>query len=372
MKNIFIPIVTSSFFLLFSCHSKIVEQEVTQFSVRNDTIIVTPNSDLVNKLKFETLKSGSFRLQITTAGTVKAIPTQYAEIAPPFSGRVIKSYIKLGMKTTPETPLFEITSPDFISAQKNFFQEKSQLQQSEKTLKRQEDLIANGVGTQKDLEEAQTANEVEKKEYENAVIGIKIFKADPDNLSLGQALIVRSPITGEVIDNKVVVGQFINDNAATVATVAELSQVWVTGKVKEKDIRFIHENDDCTIEIVAFPDEKISGKVYHINKMVDEETRSVDVYIVADNSNGNMKKGMYANIQFNEAPVSAILIPTKSVFLMNENSFVFAQISPNHFVRKKIITDGTDPVTGKVVIKSGLSVGNKIITEGGYFLMQVK
>jgi cobalt-zinc-cadmium efflux system membrane fusion protein len=369
MKKIFIILIVSC---LFSCNPKTTESESVQFEAHGDTIVVTDKSDLVGKLKTDILKSSSYRLQITTAGTVKAIPTQYAEIAPPFQGRVIKSYIKLGMKTTPETPLFEISSPDFIAAQKNFFQEKSQMQQAEKTLKRQQDLIANGVGTQKDLEEAQTAYEIGKKEYENAVIGIKIFKADPDNLSLGQPLIVRSPIVGEVIDNKVVVGQFINDNAATVATVAELSEVWVTGKVKEKDIRFIHENDDCDIEIVALPDKKISGKVYHINKMVDEETRSVDVYIVVDNKDGDMKKGMYANIQFNDTPVNAILIPTKAVFLMNENSFVFLEIAPNKYMRRKIIIDGDDPVTGKIVVKSGLNVGDKIITEGGYFLLQVK
>jgi len=269
--------------LVISCSPKKTEQETTQFSVQGDTVQVTANSDLAKKLKTEVLALQPYQLQIVTAGVVKAIPTQYAEIAPPFPGRVLRSYVSLGMKVTPETPLFEISSPDFISAQKIFLQAKSQMQLAEKTYKRQQDLMKNGVGIQKDLEEAETVYEVAQNEYRNAEASIKIFKADPDKIVLGQSLMVKSPISGEVVDNKIVVGQFINDNAASVATVAELSQVWVTGKVKEKDIRFIHEGDKTTIEIAALPDIKLKGNVYHVNKMVDEETRSLDVYIEKGN-----------------------------------------------------------------------------------------
>src|SRR3974377_224865 len=164
--------------LLAACASKEPEKDEANYLVHGDTIIIPQNSNLKSKLIVSSVQMEPYRLQMLTAGTVKAIPTQYAEIAPPFSGRVIKSYLKLGMRVTPETPLFEISSPDFITAQKNFLQQQSQVQLAEKTLKRQQDLIANGVGTQKDFEEAQTAYEVARREYENAVVGIKIFKAD--------------------------------------------------------------------------------------------------------------------------------------------------------------------------------------------------
>lgn len=365
-------LITTAVILLESCGHKNVEQDTAQFVAHGDTVWVTQRSDLSAKLKVEALKTQPYQLRVVTAGVVKAIPTQYAEIAPPFPGRVLKSYVSLGMKVTPETALFEISSPDFIAAQKTFLQAKSQMLLAEKTYKRQQDLMKNGVGIQKDLEEAETTYDIAKNEYANAEAGIRIFKADPDKVVLGQALVVKSPIVGEVVDNKIVVGQFISDNAASVATVAELSQVWVTGKVKEKDIRFINEGDEADIDIAALPDEKITGSVYRINKMVDEETRSVDVYIVVDNKKEVLKKGMYATIQFDSKPSNVILIPTKAVFLMNENTFVFAEVATNTYVRRKIVTNGNDEATGKIVVKSGLGNGDKIITEGGYYLMQVK
>jgi cobalt-zinc-cadmium efflux system membrane fusion protein len=244
------------------------------------------------------------------------------------------------------------------------------MQLAEKTLKRQQDLITNGVGTQKDLEEAQTAYDVAKKEYENAVIGIKIFKADPDNLALGQPLIVKAPIVGEIVDNKIVVGQFIKDEAGSVATVAELSKVWVVGQIKEKDIRFIHELDECSIEIAALPEKHIRGRVYHVNEIVDEATRSVQILIECDNKDHTLKPGMYVTVDFINAPTSAILIPSKAVLQANDQSYVFVEAAPGKFIKRKIEEGGTE--NNKIVIKSGLNEGERIISEGGFYLLNAK
>lgn len=371
IKKAFAPVLLAGLYcLIASCQEQQEEKGTDSYTLQGDTISIPASANLRVKLKIAIVQSEPYRLQMLTAGTVKAIPTQYAEIAPPFSGRVTRSYLHLGMKTTPETPLFEISSPDFIAAQKIFFQEKSQLEQSRRNLQRQQDLVAHGVGTQKDLEEAQTAYEVEKKEFENATVGIKIFKADPDKLSLGQALVVRSPISGEVVENKVVLGQFIKDDAASVATVADLSRIWIAGQVKEKDIRFIHELDECNISIPALPEKQIKGKVYHVNEIVDEATRSVEVLIAANNADHTLKPGMYVTADFSNAPVTAILIPAKSILQMDEASFVFVEVSPGRYIKRKVVTGGT--ADERVLIRSGLHPGEKIIVDGGFYLLDAQ
>lgn len=353
-----------------SCKHVVSKETPAEFTIKNELISVPEHSVLKGKLKEMTVEEEPYRLQMMTAGTVKAIPTQYADIAPPFQGRVTKTFLRLGMKTTAETALFEISSPDFIAAQKIFFQEKSQLKQAERTLKRQNDLMNNGVGTQKDLEEAQTAYDVEKKEYENAVIGIRIFKADPEKLSLGQGLIVYAPIRGEVIENKVVLGQFIKDDAASVATVADLSKVWIAGQVKEKDIRYIHEKDDCEVEVAALPGKKITGKVYHVNEMVDEDTRSVQVLIECNNTDRSLKPGMYVSVNFIDAPTSSILVPLKAILQMNDANFVYVITADGKYQRRKVETGNTE--ADRVVIKSGLAKGERIVSEGGFYLLEAK
>lgn len=355
---------------LLACKERAKVENTDFFTSKGDTIEILKATEVTGKIRTEIIRDEDFSLKITTAGTVKAIPTAYAEVAPPFQGRVMKSYLKLGMKTTPETPLFEIRSPDFITAQKTYFQEKSQMEQANRTLLRQKDLISHGVGSQKELEEAQTAYDVERREYENAVVGIKIFKANPEKMVFGQGLTVRAPISGEVLENKVVLGQYIKDDASSVAIIADLSKVWVAGQVKENDLRFIHPSQSCDISIAALPDKHLMGKVYHIEDQVDDDTRSIKILIEVANPDRNLKPGMYATVNFNGAPVRSTIVPAKALFQMNDSSFVFLKVAQGKFIKRTVITNASD--ADRVVIASGIKEGDEIVTEGGFYLLNAK
>jgi cobalt-zinc-cadmium efflux system membrane fusion protein len=353
-----------------SCGHKSGDSEVANYLIHGDTIVIPDNSNIKDKLKLYTLKEESFSPQMITAGTVKAIPNFYAEIAPPFAGRITKVYLKLGMQVQAGTPLFEMTSPDFIDAQKYYFQAKSQLESADLNLKRQQDLQNNGVGAQRNLEEASTRYDVQKKEYENAVASLKIFNVNVDKLVFGQPLVITSPIAGEVITNDIVLGNYLKTDDAPRAKVAELSKVWVAGQVKEKDLRFIHELDGAEVQIAAFPERKIIGKIYHVNEIVDEDTRSVQILIECDNKEGDMKPGMYVTVKFIDIPENVFFAPTKAVLQMDDNSFVFVQTGKGEYVRRKVQTGSTE--NGRIMITSGLKSGDVIISEGGFYLLELK
>lgn len=367
-NNLIITVVALA--LLIACKNKSSQDETANFLVENNTIILTENSNIKNRIKVEEVTVEDFRLELTTAGTVRSIPNNYAEIAAPFAGRVLKSYVRLGQRVSPGSPIFDISSPDYFAAQKEYFDAKSEFKLAEQNLKRQQDLLKNGVGVQRDLEQAETEYETKKSALENASAALKIFNIDPEKTVLGKPLTVTSPIDGEIVDNKIVIGQYLKEDADPIAIVAELSKVWIAGQVKEKDIRFIHQLDEVQIKIAALPDKIIKGKVYHVNELVDEETRSVEVLIECDNKERNLKPGMYVTVQFIDTPEPAILIPSKAVLQMDDNQFVFVQVGPNRYEKRKIETEGTS--NGKVVVKSGLRSGDVIVIEGGIYLLEAK
>jgi cobalt-zinc-cadmium efflux system membrane fusion protein len=369
MKNTFIAIC-ALMMSVSACKHKPLKDEQANFILRGDTIVINENSNIAKKIRTIKIEEEDFQREMTTAGTVKAIPNLYAEIAPPFSGRVTKVYLRLGMKTEPGTPLFEMVSPEFTDAQKLFFQAKSELENAKLTLKRQRDLKAAGVGAERDLEEAETNYQVKEKEYLNAVASLKIFGVNVDNLVLGQPLVITSPIHGIVIDNEVVNGHYIRADDPPHAKVAELSKVWVTGMVKEKDIRFIHELDAAEIMVAAYPGRKIIGKVYHIAEIVDEETRSVRVLIECDNTDHTLKPGMYATVKFIDSPEKTILAPAKAVLQFNDKSLVFVETNKGQYIRRFVETGVT--VNDRIQIISGLNPGEVIISEGAFYLLEAK
>lgn len=358
-------------FLFQSCapHTKQAAGSACVF--KGDTLFIPQGNALTEKVKIYAAQEDLHKPELFTAGVIKAIPYQYAEIASPFSGRVIRSYIKLGMKVSPQTPLFEISSPDFMSAQKTFFQEKEQLTLAEKKLSRQRNLNANGVGTQKELEEAQSAYDVEKKEFENARLGIRLFNADPDKLVLGQPLIVFSPILGEIIANKIIVGQYIKNDAESIATVADLTKVWISGQIKEKNLSALQSIQDCRIYIEALPGREIRGRIFHVNKVIDESTRTVEVLIECENKNSLLKPGMYVTVDFINTAVKSFPVPARAVLQRSNEQYVFKQLKPGTYIRQSVQT-ASSTAAGMTFISKGLAKGDMIISDGAYLLTGIR
>ena len=354
---------------LTACASKHKKQlPPERIAISGDTIKVPENSTLLQKIKTTTVAVEPYSGNVSTFGIVQAIPANYAEIAAPFSGRITKSFVKLGQHVKKDEPVFAISSPSIYEVGKMYYQAKQEMTLAEKNLKRQQDLYKNGVGIQKDLEEAEVNFELNKRDFENVTASLKVYKVDPDELVLGQPLVVRSPISGNIVDNNIVIGQYLKEDAEPVVIVAELSKVWIVGQVKEKDINSIHESEEIEITAAAISDNCIKGKIYYISDLLDEETRSVQVFIECDNSSRLLKPGMYVSVRFIEDVNDNILISSSSVFQKDTGSYVFVAIGENSFVKRNVSVTGASD--NRLLVKSGILPGEQVVTSGGYFLLE--
>ena len=348
-------LLVCSVLLITACKSKQREEQQSGYRMEGDTVYVT-DPILSERIKIADARLEPYSKEVITSGMVRPIPTRYAYIAPPFAGRVIKSYIQVGQLVKRGTPLFEISSPDFTTAQKDYFQALSSRELAKKDLKRKED-----------LEGAQNALLMADKEFENASAALEVYQVEqPEHMALGQPLVVRSPISGEVIENNIVTGQYLKDDAEPVAIVADLSEVWITAQVKEKDIRFIDAGSSLDIEVSALPGTVIKGSVYHVEEAVDEETRSIKVLSVCENSKRHLKLGMYTIVHFLSAPIGQVQISEKALLQGEKASYVYVRVAPGVFVRTAVEVEATKG--GIAVISSGLHPGDKVISEGGYYL----
>ena len=239
-----------------------------------------------------------------------------------------------------------------------------------KSLKREKDLLQNKVGVQKELEEAEVNYELKKKDYENAVAALKVFQIEPDELVLGQPLIVRSPIAGEIVTDRIVIGQYIKEDAEPVAVIANLSKVWVAAHVKEKDMGMIQALDSVEVRLLAMPDQPFSGKIYHVSEMLDEDTRSVEVLIECDNSSRLMKPAMYGTVKLCDRSTEVIRIPTSAILQEEESAYVLLALGNNCYRKQKVSTSVTED--GKTVILSGLTPGDTIVSTGAFYLLDAR
>ncbi|MHC5353159.1 efflux RND transporter periplasmic adaptor subunit [Myroides sp. LJL115] len=354
------------FFLTFCSKKQEQVQDSVAFTIENQIINIPEDSNLRSRLKMDTVIQKDFSFNLVTAGLVKAIPNKYAEVASPFSGRILKSSIKLGQKVEAGTVLFEVSSPEFYQTQKEYLDSQQEYNQAVLDFDRQKDLLDNGVGILQEFEQAQTQKSIARVAFDNAIAAMKIYDVDVKNLRLGQPLKVSSPIQGEVIEDNIVIGQYIQQDSEPVVKVASLNKIWIVGKIKEKDLLHLTRLNKVQVELAAMPDTPLIGEIYHISEIVDEQTRSIDVLIEVDNTQRILKPGMYVSVRFIDKPQKVLLVPTSAIMQGEKDSFVFVEIAPFEFVRKNVIIGGVDQ--DNTVITSGLLPEDVVVSQGGIYL----
>ena len=352
-----------------------------------DTIIINVHSPVLAQIVVQNVQLQDFEDEFRTVGTVRPAAGKLAEIAPPFAGRIVKSSVRLGQKVGAGATIFELSSSEFYEAVKAYFAAQSSNEIAQRNYNRQKELAANGVASQRELEEAQSEANIAQREYEMATANLRIFdisvetwRAAPHSqqplenvetwraasLQVGQPLHVVSPIAGEVIKYDITIGGYVREDAEPLAVVADLSTVWVDALVKEKYFGAIKQGDRVEIYTDALPGKIIWGTIYYIGEMLDEETRSLDVIVACDNTDRQLKLGMFCEAHFLSAPTKAIILPATAVMQEQESDYVLVEAGKGRYIRRKVVTESVH--RNEVRIISGIAKGESVVVEGGVFL----
>lgn len=331
-----------------------------------DTVFVPERAAVNSKLKLHTVNLQDYKAQLNTTGVVKPISGHLAEVTTPFEGRVVRSFIKLGQKVNTGAPLFEVNSSEYLETVRVFFQARRQKEMAEKNYMRKKDLLESGVSSRKEFDEAKLELDLAEKEYEKTLAILKIYNLSPEEADLLQPLIVRSPISGEIVRNDITVGQYINTDSDPIVTVADLDRIWVVARVKEKDLGALTIQDQVEVCTESLPDNPIKGVVNYVGNIMNEQTRSVEVFIECENQSQILKSGMFVTVRFYHKMNNAIIIPSSSVLQDFDKCILFVKAGPDIYLKKRV--EVTSIADKKLIVSTGLEPGNIIVSEGGIYL----
>jgi cobalt-zinc-cadmium efflux system membrane fusion protein len=340
--------------------------ESNNIFTRGDTVFVPANAIVNSKLILHTVKIQEYNVQVNTTGVVKPLSGHLAEVTTPFEGRIVKSFVKLGQEVTTGTPLFEVSSSDYLESVRMCLQAIRERELAEKNYLRKKDLLESGISSRKEFDEARLALDLADKECEKTTAILKIFNINPEEADLTQPLIVRSPISGEIVNADITVGQYIRSDSDPIVTVADLTKIWVVARVKEKDLGAISPQDQVEVFTEGLPDKAIKGVVNYIGNIMNEQTRSVEVFIECKNPERFLKSGMFVTVKFYHELADAIIIPASSVLQDLNISYLFVQAGKGKYVKREVSV--TSLADKNLIVRSGLETGTIIVSEGGIYL----
>lgn len=335
--------------------------------VHGDTIVVAPTCNLAAHLVCDTVELSTYSFNLTTTGVVTAIPSNYAEVAAPFSGRIVRSLVRIGQVVREGTPLFEISASDYGEVVKRYIQTKSEMDMAKRALDRTQDLHDNKVASTKELDEAKTAYSLAVEEYRHAVAVAKEYQIDLNKAEVGQPMAVRSPISGRVLSNDLVIGEYLKEDAEAKVVVADLDKVWVKANVSEMDAPFVEGIESVEVGLVARPDSLFRRRVTYVGGILDPETRTVQTIIECDNPRHRMLPNMYARVNMHIQNLNSIVLPKDAVLQGEKQRYVLLQTAENTYLRTPVEVQSVDEHYLRVL--KGLSVGDVIVTKGAFYLI---
>lgn len=329
-------------------------------------VIVPSGSPLAARLEVEPAQFTTYTHRVTAPASVEADPARYARILPPLNGRILKLFVRPGDRVERGQELIAMDSPDFVSAQADYARARATLAQAERTLARQEDLAAHGIVGQREVDQARTDRDSAGSDFERAKDRLLLLGMDPEKTKLGSPLIVRSPLSGKVIDVATATGEFRNDPTAALMTVADLSDIWVTANVQEKDIHFVRKGDPASATFAAYPTESFEGKVLFVADVLDPDTRTAKVRIVYPNRDGRLRPAMFANVVLKTWDTQELTVPTTALVLVGDHTTVFVQVAANTYEQRAVVTG--EQQGPRTIVKSGAKSGEKVLIREGTLL----
>lgn len=183
---------------------------------------------------------------------------------------------------------------------------------------------------------------------------------------LGKQLELKSPIDGVVIERSATVGELL-DKGKEVFTISEPSQLWVIAEIKERDIAAVKVGQEAAFTVLTYPQEKFHGKVVLIGNQVEAASRTLEIRITVDNSDGRLKPGMFADVEITTTMLeNVLLIPDSALQADGDDQTVFVALDGNKF-EKRVVKLGEEQ-QGKVQMLEGLKAGEKVVTDGSFIL----
>jgi multidrug efflux pump subunit AcrA (membrane-fusion protein) len=242
----------------------------------------------------------------------------------------------------------EISAVQFETKQKLFTQAEAAFASASAHAK----LIEQGTAIEL-IDEAQAFLDAAKVDVEHATLALKWCH-------------IASPIAGIVVLLPARQGQFI-DRAVPLATIMDLSEVFVHLRVPSADFAKVRIGTTVDIELSAAPGKKILGVISRIGGQADPLTGNLDMFATVKNgADLLLRPGLscHAQVWLPEIP-KAVVIPVAAV-ADNSGTAVATVIREGqaHEVEIELGTETHDLVQ----VLKGISPGDMVATAGGYGL----
>ncbi len=201
---------------------------------------------------------------------------------------------------------------------------------------------------------SQEEYDLARADYKSAQAQTQLIRAQIGKTS------VKAPFSGKIGLRSISPGTYITP-AVLVAKLVNIGKLKITFSIPEKYASQVKQNSNLTFT-VAGSFEKYTAKIYAIEPEVEVATRTLQVRAIADNKDGKLLPGTFANVELAlDVIKDAIIIPTEAIVPIQNGKKVFTVVDGK---AKEVIVETATRTDANILILSGLKAGDTVITSG--------
>ena len=257
----------------------------------------------------------------------------------------------LGERVEKGQPLFDIYSPDLLTAQQEYLiavrQQKTlkrtAAEQSGAMLDASRTRLAYWGFTDEQIAQLETAGNIQK------------------------TITIYSPASGVVIQKNALQGRYVKAGESQYE-IADLSTVWVDVDIYEYELPWVQKGMAAEMELAYIPGRRCKGKVLFIYPYLDPKTRTARLRLSFPNPDETLKPGMYANVYLKSAlPDKQLVVPQEAVIDSGVKKRVFVYRGEGKFEAREV-TLGVEGNDYMFQVIDGLAEGEQIVVSGQFLL----
>lgn len=314
------------------------------------------STDKVQKLGVRTEKASlkAIGKTVRAAGRIEPDERRVVAISPKFEGYVERLFVNAtGQAVSRGQPLFEVYSPELVSAQREYA------------------IAAQGVQSLKGA--GSEAQEGMRQLAESSLMRLKNWDISEEQIralaksgTARRTMTFRSPVAGIITEKKAIQGmRFMPGDA--LYQVADLSTVWVLADVFEQDIGLVKEGAKARVSINAYPGKEFTGKVTYVYPTLNAATRTAQARVEMANPGQLLKPGMFANVEVAVAARSnAVTVPVSAVIDSGTRQIVLIQVKEGRFEPREVKLGARSDADVEVL--EGVREGEDVVVAANFLI----
>lgn len=232
----------------------------------------------------------------TFNGILVLPPQSRATVTLTMGGSIRSTSLLPGAYVKQGTVLATLENPEFIALQQSYLDSHAQYEFLRTEFLRQQTLSREEASSQKRFQQSKAEYLSMRSRMDAAAAQLALLGVDTTRLLAGGIipyLDIKAPISGYAADVKMNIGRHF-DVGEPLCEIVNKSDMMLRLTAYEKDLANLRAGDRVEFRVNGIEGETFQGVIAMVGQQVNNENRSIDVYVRIEGQNPQFRPGMYA------------------------------------------------------------------------------